>query len=135
MCSLQTLPPEVLIEIFLNLPVNDCLKLSKSCKTMTEIANIDLLWEKKIQLDFGIKVNPKSSNDSKITSFPKKFYRYVLHRYGRLLGSWQLATFGHYGGLYQVIFNNTFVDVLWCEIYEVAIFFYFSLYSMIGVLN
>ena len=113
MCSLQTLPPEVLIEIFLNLPVNDCLKLSKSCKTMAEIANIDLLWEKKIQLDFGIKVNPKRSNDSKITSFPKKFYRYVLHRYGRLLGSWQLATFGHYGGLYQVIFNNTNVGVLY----------------------
>jgi len=104
MCSLNSLPPEVLIEIFLRLPVNDCLILSKTCKTMAEISNIDLLWEKKIYLDFGIKVDTKETVH--LSSSPKIFYRHVLYKYGRLLGVWQLATFGHYGGLYQFVFDD-----------------------------
>ena len=100
MCSLDNLPPEVLIEIFLQLPVDDCLILSKTCKSLSEISNIDLLWEKKIFLDFGIKVDTKKIEHSFLS--PKIFYRHILYKYGKLLGAWQLATFGHYGGLYQV---------------------------------
>ena len=105
MCSLLTLPPEVLIEIFLNLPVQDWLRLSKSCKILAGIADIDILWEKKIEQDFGINVGSKDvTNYLKCSSFPKQFYRHILHKYGRLLGTWQLSTFGHYGGIYQVTY-------------------------------
>jgi len=104
MCSLSELPPEILIEIFLHLPVTDCLILSKTCKTMSQVSTIDLFWEKKIYHDFGIQLGIKKTPQLSIS--PKMFYRYVLHKYGRLLGLWQLATFGHYGGLYQFVFDN-----------------------------
>ena len=102
MCCLLNLPPEVLIEVFLRLPIKDCLKLAKTCKAMAEIANIDIFWEKKMRLDFHIKVDQNKSRDSCTASKAKHFYRNILHKYGKLLGVWQLSTFGHYGGLYQV---------------------------------
>ena len=108
MTNITDLPPEVVIKIFLYLPLKDCLRFSRVCKDFSEIGNTDLVWEKRIAQDFRVTIKKKDeglteSFDSEPEITSKLFYRHVLFKYGKLLGLWQNVTNGHYGGLFQVI--------------------------------
>ena len=98
MATLTSLPPEVLTRIFLQLPAEDCLNLSKTCRFTNDTSKIEFIWEEKIYADFGIDV--KKENQSPPS--PGAFYWQVLQKYGKLLGLWQATTYGHRGGLFQV---------------------------------
>ena len=98
MVTLTDIPPEVLLRIFLQLPAEDCFNLANTCKFTYQISKIELLWDTKIQEDFGI--NVKEAGSSGPSS--RAFYRHVLFKYGKLLGIWQATTYGYYGGLFQV---------------------------------
>ena len=105
MSSLTRLPPEVLMKFFLQLSVDDCLNLAKTCKITAEISKIDIIWEKKMFQDFGIDV--KKANCSGPSA--RCFYQNVLYKYGNLLGLWQVSTLGHYGGLFQVCIDTKYL--------------------------
>ena len=93
------MPPEVLTKIFILLPVEDCLNLAQTCTHINEVSNIDFIWENKMLEDFGIDVktlNCQSRPSARI------FYQKVLFKYGNLLGMWQVSSYGHHGGLFQV---------------------------------
>ena len=98
MTALTSLPPEVLIRIFLQLPTEDCLNLAKTCRFINDTSKIEFIWEEKIYADFGIDV--KKEDQSRPS--PRAFYWQVLQKYGKLLGLWQATTYGHRGGLFQV---------------------------------
>jgi hypothetical protein len=100
MVSLVHLPPETLIQIFLQLPVDDCLNFAKTCKVINKASDIDLLWAKKIRQDFKISANIYSGKYPSHSA--RNFYRHILYKYGKLLGLWQVTTFGPSGGLLQV---------------------------------
>ena len=102
--SVANLPPEILIPIFVHLPVKDGCQLSVTCKRLYEIFQIEFIWEKKILHDFRINVKTPKEQHSKaeksVTAF--EFYKSILHKYGKLLGVWQRKSFGHYGSIFQV---------------------------------
>ena len=100
MVSLLHLPPETLIRIFLQLPVDDCLNFAKTCKVINKTSDIELLWVKKIRQDFKISANIYSGKYSSHSA--RNFYRHILYKYGKLLGLWQVTTYGPSGGLLQV---------------------------------
>ena len=100
MFSLVHLPPETLIRIFLQLSVDDCLNFAKTCKVINKASDIELLWVKKIRQDFGISANIYSGKYSSHSA--RNFYRHILYKYGKLLGLWQVTTYGPSGGLLQV---------------------------------
>ena len=102
--NLATLPAEILIPIFVQLPAKDGFNLSLSCKRLHEIFQHEMIWEKKIILNHGINVKrPKEEmlkHEIGITA--ANFYKFVLYKFGHLLGVWQRTNFGHYGAIYQV---------------------------------
>ena len=98
MVSLTDIPPEVLLRIFIQLPVEDCFNLANTCKFTYQISKIEFLWDTKIKEDFGINVKEAGS----LGPSSRAFYRHVLSKYGKLLGIWQATTYGYYGGLFQV---------------------------------
>lgn len=100
MSDLLSLPPEVLIKIVHELKVRDIFSIAQTCKVLEEIANIESIWEAKISQDFKIDLNDCKSNPD--SPNPKSFYKNVLAKLGKYLGSWQQVTFGHYGAIYQV---------------------------------
>ena len=100
MVSLVHLPLETLIRIFLQLPVDDCLNFAKTCKVINKASDIEILWVKKIHQDFKISVNIYSEKYSSHSA--RNFYRHILYKYGKLLGLWQVTTYGPSGGLLQV---------------------------------
>lgn len=51
--NLTSLPPEILMSIFHNLPVRDGCQLSACCKQLYEIFQVELIWEQKILKDYG----------------------------------------------------------------------------------
>jgi len=102
MTTLTSLPAEVLTRIFLELPIIDCVNLAKAGRFLNEVSKIDLLWEKKIFRDFEI--NIKKVNCSGPS--PRTFYSQILYKYGKLLGLWQVTSYGHRGGLFQCVFDN-----------------------------
>ena len=108
MTTLSNLPPEVLTRIFLQLPADDCVNLAKTCRFTNDTSKIEFIWENKILIDFGIDV--KKENQSGPS--PRAFYWQVLQKYGKLLGLWQATTYGHRGGLFQVIMDFFYVKKL-----------------------
>jgi hypothetical protein len=98
MTTLTNLPPEVLTRIFLQLPAEDCLNLSKTCRFINDTSKIEFIWENKIEIDFGIDVKKENQSGQS----PRAFYWQVLQKYGKLLGLWQATSYGHRGGLFQV---------------------------------
>jgi len=104
MVSLVHLPPETLIRIFLQLPVDDCLNFAKTCKVINKTSDIELLWVKKICQDFKISADIYSGKYSSHSA--RNFYRHILYKYGKLLGLWQVTTYGPSGGLLQCVFDN-----------------------------
>ena len=115
MVSLVHLPPETLIRIFLQLPVDDCLNFAKTCKVINKASDIELLWVKKIHQDFKISVDIYSGKYSSHSA--RNFYRHILYKYGKLLGLWQVTTYGPSGGLLQVsilgCWFNTYIMYLY----------------------
>ena len=102
-----SLPPEVIMGIFLELPIPDGARLAQTCKKLHSVFSIELFWEKKILREFGIDLSRSSQKcDEK---YPSHFYKSVLHKYGQVLGLWQRTSFSYYGSMVQVtIFEKSF---------------------------
>ena len=101
MASLDRLPPEVLVKIFLHLPIKDIFNLSRSCKSCANIGQINLFWEQKIFKDFGIIVKNNVNNHD-----AKTFYQHVLYKFGHHLGLWQRTNFQYHGSLFQLVYDD-----------------------------
>ena len=97
--ALETLPIEILLNIYSYLKVNEALRLSLTCKRLSLITQEEFFWQDVIKKEFGIDLR-----QAKTRPIPAKlFYQKVLHKYGRFLGLWQRLTLGHYGSLIQVM--------------------------------
>ena len=101
----MNLPPEILIQIFVKLPVNDLFNLSKTCKRLNDVFQDEMVWEQKICLEYGIDLKRLKEKSYKYENncSPKDLYQ-LLHKYGKLLGTWQRTNFEPWGSIYQVIF-------------------------------
>ena len=98
MITLIDLPAEVLTRIFLCVDVQDCLNLARTSRFLNEVSKSDFLWEKKICQDYKIDLKSVSCSGTS----PRSFYRFILYKYGKMLGLWQATSYGHRGGLFQV---------------------------------
>ena len=100
MSTLEYLPPEVLLKIFHYLPIRDILKTSQTCKAFNIILNADIFWEKKTLFDYNIRLNVIKNDESGFS--PKDFFSKIIYPYAKLIGLWQVSSYGHYGGIFQV---------------------------------
>ena len=99
------LPPEILIQIFIDLPIKDGVQLALTCKNCYEVFQVEFIWETKIILEYGINVRrPKEIKcKSEMSVTAQDFYKNILYKYGKLLGTWQRKSYGYYGSIFQVI--------------------------------
>ena len=101
------LPPEILIQIFIDLPIKDGVQLASACKNCYEVFQVEIIWETKILMEYGINVRrPKEIKcKSEMPVTEQDFYKHILYKYGQLLGTWQRKSFGYYGSIFQVILS------------------------------
>lgn len=89
------LPPELLVKIFSYLSAKDLGSVSKVCKVFNEASRVEKIWQNRCMKDYKVRDFPPSPFSY------MQLYTKVLHKYGSLLGLWQLDI-THYGGLVQV---------------------------------
>ena len=101
---MSNLPPEILIPIFVQLPIKDLVNLSKTCKRLNDVFEDELVWEQKVRLEYGINLKrmKEQSYKAEHNCSPKDLYR-LLHKYGKLLGMWHRLQCGPRGSVYQVL--------------------------------
>ena len=103
--NMSNLPPEILIPIFVQLPIKDLVNLSKTCKRLNDIFEDELVWEQKVLLEYDINLKrmKEQSYKAEHNCIPKDLYR-LLHKYGKLLGMWH-RKYGPSprGSVYQVL--------------------------------
>ena len=103
--NISNLPPEILIPIFVQLPIKDLVNLSKTCKRLNDIFEDELVWEQKVLLEYDINLKrmKEQSYKAEHNCIPKDLYK-LLHKYGKLLGMWH-RKYGPIprGSVYQVL--------------------------------
>ena len=103
--NLSNLPPEILIPIFVKLPVKDLFNLSKTCKRLNDVFEDELVWEQKVLLEYDINLKrPKEQSYKAEHNCSSKDLYKLLQKYGKLLGMWQRTKFEPRGSIYQVIY-------------------------------
>ena len=102
--NMSNLPPEILIPIFVQLPIKDLVNLSKTCKRLNDVFEDELVWEQKVLLEYDINLKrmKEQSYKAQHNCSPKDLYR-LLHKYGMLLGMWHRLQCGPRGSVYQVL--------------------------------
>jgi len=108
------LPPEILIQIFIDLPIKDGVQLASACKNCYEVFQVEIIWETKILMEYGINVRrPKEIKcKSEMPVTAQDFYKHILYKYGQLLGTWQRKSFGYYGSIFQVVYDEWCLKIL-----------------------
>ncbi|XP_046630588.1 F-box only protein 31-like [Daphnia pulicaria] len=92
--ELFSLPHEVLEAIISLLTPLDIISLSSTCKFFHELMLSDKVWVTSCYTKFGIKLRASGG-------FAQKFYKKVLHKYGKFLGLWNRHA-DCYGGLLHI---------------------------------
>ncbi|XP_036153048.1 F-box only protein 31-like, partial [Myotis myotis] len=89
-CSLQDLPPELLVEIFAWLPGTDLPSLAQGCTRFHRILHTDSIWRRRCREEYGVRENLQ--NLETIAMSYREVYAKLLHPYRHILGLWQLDT-------------------------------------------
>ncbi|XP_054584146.1 F-box only protein 31-like [Eptesicus fuscus] len=102
-CSLQDLPPELLVEIFASLPGTDLPSLARTCTKFHHILHTDSIWRRRCREEFGVCENLQSLEMMGMSC--REVYAKLLHPSRHILGLWQPEN-GPYGGLLNVVVNG-----------------------------
>ncbi|XP_005884227.1 PREDICTED: F-box only protein 31 [Myotis brandtii] len=86
-CSLQDLPPELLVEIFALLPGTDLPCLALACTKFHHILHIDSIWRRRCREEFGVRETLEILK--MIGMSYREVYTKLLHPYRNILGLWQ----------------------------------------------
>ncbi|EPQ18904.1 F-box only protein 31 [Myotis brandtii] len=102
-CSLQDLPPELLVEIFASLPGTDLPSLAQACTKFHHILHMDSIWRRRCREEFGVCENLQ--NLETIGMSYRELYAKLLHPCRHILGLWQLDT-EYYRTLVNVVVDG-----------------------------
>uniref|UniRef100_G1QG39 F-box domain-containing protein n=1 Tax=Myotis lucifugus TaxID=59463 RepID=G1QG39_MYOLU len=86
-CSLQDLPPELLVEIFASLPGTDLPSLAQACTKFHHILHTDSIWRRRCREEFGVPDN-LPDQERRGMSY-REVYAKLFHPYRHILGLWQ----------------------------------------------
>ncbi|ELK28879.1 F-box only protein 31 [Myotis davidii] len=95
-CSLQHLPPELLVEIFASLPGTDLPSLAQACTRFRCILHTDSIWRRRCREEYGAVENLRIPGTMSVSC--RELYANLLHPCRHLLGLWQPDNWP-YGGL------------------------------------
>nr|XP_036277062.1 F-box only protein 31-like [Pipistrellus kuhlii] len=87
-CSLQDLPPEMLLEIFAFLPCTDLASLAQVCTQFRSILHTDSIWRQRCREEYGVCENFQDLEAMGMSC--REFYTKLLHPYRNILGLWLL---------------------------------------------
>ncbi|XP_036303188.1 F-box only protein 31-like [Pipistrellus kuhlii] len=103
-CSLQDLPPELLVEIFASLPGTDLPSLAQACTKFHRILRTtDSIWRRRCREEYGVGENVQNLAIMGVSY--REVYAKLLHPYRHILGLWQ-PDVGPYGGLLNVVVDG-----------------------------
>ncbi|XP_036187394.1 F-box only protein 31-like [Myotis myotis] len=102
-CSLQDLPPELLVEIFASLPGTDLPSLAQACTKFHRILRTDSIWRRRCQEEYGVGENLQNLKIMGVSC--QEVYAKLLHPYRHILGLWQ-PDIRAYGGLLNVVVDG-----------------------------
>ncbi|XP_054583066.1 F-box only protein 31-like [Eptesicus fuscus] len=102
-CSLQDLPPELLVEIFASLPGTDLPSLARVCTKFHRILRTDSIWRRRCWEEYGVGENLQNLEIMGVSC--REVYAKLLHPYRHILGLWQ-PDIGPYGGLLNVVVDG-----------------------------
>ncbi|XP_036187443.1 F-box only protein 31-like [Myotis myotis] len=100
-CSLQHLPPELLVEIFASLPGTDLPSLAQACTRFRNILHTDSIWRRRCQEEYGAVENLRSPRTMAVSC--RELYANLLHPCRHILGLWQPDNWPYGGLLYVVV--------------------------------
>uniref|UniRef100_G1QB35 F-box domain-containing protein n=1 Tax=Myotis lucifugus TaxID=59463 RepID=G1QB35_MYOLU len=98
-CSLQDLPPELLVKIFASLPGTDLPSLAQACTRFHRILHTDSIWRRRCREEYGAGENLQSLETMAVSC--RELYANLLHPCRHILGLWQPDNWP-YGGLLYV---------------------------------
>nr|XP_036312932.1 F-box only protein 31-like [Pipistrellus kuhlii] len=98
-CSLQDLPPEMLVEIFASLPGTDLPSVAQTCTKFYRILHVDSIWRRRCREEYGYGGNLQNLETMGVSG--RELYAKLLHPYRHILGLWQPDN-QPYGGLLGV---------------------------------
>ncbi|XP_014386149.1 PREDICTED: F-box only protein 31 [Myotis brandtii] len=101
-CSLQDLPVEMLVKIFILLPGTDLPSLAQACTKFHHILHTDSIWRRRCREEYGVRETLQ--NLKMIGMSYREVYAKLLHPYRNILGLWQLDK--DYGTLLNVVVDG-----------------------------
>ncbi|XP_075870946.1 F-box only protein 31 [Nelusetta ayraudi] len=104
--SLVELPPELLVEIFSELPGTSLPKVALVCKKFRQILNTETIWRRRCIEEFGMKDDLRKIEVGGVSSHD--LYVRLLHPNRHILGLWQ-PDIGPYGGLLNVVVEGLYI--------------------------
>ncbi|EPQ18891.1 F-box only protein 31 [Myotis brandtii] len=102
-CSLQDLPPELLVEIFASLPGTDLLSLAQASTKFHSMHHTDSIWRRHCREEYGACENLQNLEMMGVSW--RELYEKLLHPCRHILGLWQLDNWP-YGGLLYVVVDS-----------------------------
>ncbi|KAM9754575.1 F-box only protein 31 isoform 2-T2 [Menidia menidia] len=104
--SLSELPPELLVEIFSQLPGIVLPNVALVCKKFRQILNTETIWRRRCVEEFGMNEDLRKMEAGGVSS--QDLYVKLLYPYRHILGLWQ-PDIGPYGGLLNVVVDGLFI--------------------------
>ncbi|CAK6442124.1 unnamed protein product [Pipistrellus nathusii] len=98
-CSLQDLPPELLVQIFASLPGTDLARVAQTCTRFRRLLHVDSIWRRRCREEYGCGGDWRDLETVGVSC--RELYAELLHPYRHVLGLWQPDN-QPYGGLLGV---------------------------------
>ncbi|CAK6433951.1 unnamed protein product [Pipistrellus nathusii] len=102
-CSLQDLPPELLVEIFASVPGTDLPSLAQVCTKFRCLLSHDSIWRRRCWEEYSLGENLQNLKVMGVSY--REVYAKLLHPYRHILGLWQPQV-GPFGGLLNVVVDG-----------------------------